>query len=151
MDLELQRTSYGAACTEGKMQLGAILLYSMELPWTPEEGFPGGHPDTSCVPSGMYALKLHDTPKHPKTFALVNRDLGVIHEPDPSFPNARTACLIHVANYPEDLEGCIGLGLSQQYCFIGASAAAMAHFRAAVPWEAGHTLTIIDPIGVTKK
>ena len=64
------------------------------------------------------------------------------------FANARVACLIHVfANYPEDLEGCIGLGLSQQYCFIGASAAALSQFKEVVPWIDGHTLTILDPPG----
>lgn len=145
MDITLQRTSYGAACTEGKLILDGQTLYSLELPWIPDAGFPGGEPDKSCVPPGVYQLELHNTAKHPKAFALVNRDLGVIHEPDPEFPNARVACLIHVANYPKDLEGCIGLGLSQGPCFVGSSALALAQFKNAVPWVAGHSLTIIDP------
>jgi Family of unknown function (DUF5675) len=145
MNITLQRTARNSECTEGKMQLERVLLYTLELPWIADPGFPGGEPDKSCVPPGVYVLEMHNSVKHPKTFALVNRDLGVIHEPDPTFPNARVACLIHVANYPEDLEGCIGLGLSQQYCFIGASAAALLQFKSAVPWESGHTLEIIDP------
>lgn len=147
MNLTIQRTSHGAACTEGKMQLDRLLLYTMELPWVALEGFPGGAPDKSCVPAGVYALECHDTAKHPRTFALVNRDLFVIHEPDPTLPNARVACLLHSANYPEELEGCIALGLSQQYCFVGSSGAAMGQFRQLVPWQNGeHTLTIIDPL-----
>jgi hypothetical protein len=145
MNITLQRTLKTSQCTEGKLSLDSTVLYSMELPWVPEEGFPGGRPDKSCVPAGEYQLELHDTPKHPKTFALVNPSLGVIHEYNSMFPNYRTACLIHVANYPDELEGCIGLGKSQQYCFIGESNAAIAEFKEAIPWTEGHTLTIIDP------
>ena len=145
MNVTLQRTFQSDECTQGMVLLDTCVLYSLELPWVPEAGFPGGHPDRSCVPAGMYELALHDTARHPKTFALVNRSLGVIAEPDPAFPNARTACLIHVANYPGDLEGCIGLGMTEQQCFIGESALAMGYFQAQVPWVPGNTLTITDP------
>ena len=99
----------------------------------------------SCVPPGLYDLVLHDTPKHPRSFALVNPDLGVIHEPDPQFPNYRVACLIHVANYPSQLEGCIGLGLTAGPCEAWESAVALGKFNAQVPWVAGHTLSISGP------
>ena len=74
MNIDLQRTDYGPACTEGKMQPGAMLLYTLELPWVPEDGYPGGHPDTSCVSIRHLCA---GAPRHgkapPKTFALVNR------------------------------------------------------------------------------
>jgi hypothetical protein len=91
---------------------------------------------------------LHDSPKHPRTFALSNPALGVIAELDPERPNFRSDCLLHVANYPEQLEGCIGVGISAGDCMINSSAAAMAQLNAAVPWVAGHTLQILEPPGV---
>jgi Family of unknown function (DUF5675) len=146
MNLTLQRISQSTECTLGVITLEDTRLYTLELPWVPEVGFPGGEPDRSCVPAGLYELALHDTAAHPKTFALVNISLGVIHEPDSAFPNARTACLLHVANRTSDLEGCIGLGTSANECTIGNSQYAFAEFKAAVPWVAGHTLMIIDPL-----
>jgi len=144
MDLELQRISSGPDCTQGVIVLpDSTVLYTLELPWVPEDGFPGGAPDRSCVPAGKYDLALHDTPKHPKSFALVNRDLGVIHEPDPTFPNARVACLIHVANYVSQLEGCIGVGLAYSHCEISSSAAALALLNKFLPWVAGNTVNIV--------
>lgn len=145
MNITLQRTLQSSECTEGMIVLDSAVIYSLELPWVPEDGFPGGFPDRSCVPAGLYDLALHDTAKHPKTFALVNRSLGVIHEPDPAFPNARVACLIHVANTVADLEGCIGIGIGHGACYISSSGIAFSYFRKDVPWVAGHTLTIIDP------
>jgi hypothetical protein len=87
-------------------------------------------------------LVLHDTPKHPKSFALVNPNLGVIHEPDITYPHARVACLIHRANYLRDLEGCIGVGMAATDCMLSASRLAFDHFNAQVPWVEGHTLEI---------
>src|SRR5580693_3187092 len=91
LQITLQRTLENEVCTQGILTADSLTLYTLELPWAPEEGYPGGMPDKSCVPAGVYELVLHDTPAHPKAFALVNSDLGVIHEPDPMFPNARTA------------------------------------------------------------
>ena len=141
MNLTLQRL-VSVGCTSGRLFGNGILLHTLELAWVPEDGFPGGMPDRSCVPAGVYELALHDTPKHPRSFALVNPDLGVIHEPDPAYPNARVACLIHIANVTAELEGCIGVGLSAVGCTLYSSAEAYAQFQAAVPWVTGHTLTI---------
>lgn len=143
MNLTLQRTAQSNECTQGILSLPGSVLYTLELPWIDDPDFPGGEPDRSCVPTGVYALALHDTEKHPKTFALVNEDLGVIHEPDASRPNARVACLIHVANFPNELEGCIGVGTATGTCTVRSSRMALEEFKEAVPWEAGHTLTIL--------
>jgi hypothetical protein len=145
MDLILQRTSQSIDCTMGTLALPNSLLYTLELPWLFEPDFPGGAPSRSCVPPGVFQLVLHDTPKHPQSFALVNADLGVIHEPDPAFPNARVACLIHIANFIRDLLGCIGVGTSTGHCSVLNSRIAYDEFKAAVPWIAGHTLTILNP------
>lgn len=143
MELILQRTAHSVECTQGMLSLPGSVLYTLELPWIEDADHPGGVPNHSCVPAGIYALVLHDTAKHPKTFALVNEALGVIHESDASQPNARVACLIHIANFPNELEGCIGVGTAAGTCVVRSSRMALDEFKAAVPWEAGHTLTIL--------
>jgi hypothetical protein len=146
MNLILKRTARSTACTQGVLTLpGGLNLQTLELTWLPNPDAPGGMPDLSCVPPGHYDLVLHDTPKHPRTFALVNPDLGVIHAPDPAYPAARVACLIHIANVPAELEGCVGLGMSATECEVSSSAAALQAFNSQVPWETGHTLEITDP------
>jgi len=143
MNINMHRSAQNEVCTQGVMTLPNNLnLQTLELPWVPDPNCPGGQPDVSCVPPGTYQLVLHDTVKHPKTFALVNPDLGVIHEPDPAHPNFRTACLIHVANFPRELEGCIGIGMSAGVCQISDSAIALNNLKNALPWIPGHTLTI---------
>lgn len=149
MNLLLQRAAQTEVCSTGNLVLptNGVQLRTLELPWIPDPAFKAGKPDVSCVPPGMYDLVLHDTLKHPKSFALVNPDLGVIHEPDPSYPTARFACLIHVANEVQDLEGCIGIGLtSTGPCSIGASRTALEIFQRQVPWVLGHTLEIREPL-----
>jgi hypothetical protein len=144
MNLTLQRLRDDGTSTMGRLALpSGLTLQTLELTWKPDPQYPGGQHDVSCVPAGIYDLVLHDTPTHPQTFALVNEQLGVIHEPDESFPNARVACLIHVANWPSQLEGCIGLGLSASADCIIESAAALHNFKAQVPWEPGNTLEIL--------
>lgn len=145
MNLTLQRTLQTIDCTTGTIDIGGARLFTLELPWLDATGFPGGDPQKSCVPAGVYDLVLHNTPKHPKTFALVNRELWVIHEPDASMPNARVACLIHVANFVRELLGCIGIGTLMDACYVGNSQLAMHELNAAVPWVPGHTLTILGP------
>jgi hypothetical protein len=145
VDLTLQRISQSPDCTMGMILLPNSELYTLELPWVYEANFPGGAPDRSCVRPGIYQLALHDTPHHPKSFALVNRALGVIHEPDPTFPNARVACLIHIGNFLKDLKGCLCVGTAAGECCVMNSAVAYGEFTAAVPWVEGHTLTIWNP------
>ena len=142
--LILTRTSLGYEdCTRGQLRLpDGQVLYTLELPWVPDPQNPGGAHSSSCVPIGTYDLVLHDTVKHPRSFALVNPLLGVIHEPDPRWPNARVACLLHIANEIWQLLGCIGLGMSAQACSINQSAIALGKFNAQVPWIVGHTLEI---------
>lgn len=147
MNLTLIRTSRTPECTQGALELpGEFTLQTLELSWVPDPAFPGGEPDVSCVPAGVYELALHDTPKHPQCFALVNPELGVIHEPDPAYPNARVACLLHVANYVSQLEGCIGVGMSAEQCVISQSILALSQLKANVPWAQGHTLTITEAL-----
>jgi hypothetical protein len=132
-------------CTLGKLTVEEYSWYTMERPWIPDEGGGiGGTPLVSCVPPGLYQLFLHDTTKHPKTWALVNSDLGVVANP---IPGMRSDILIHPANWAWELEGCIAPGMGSQqngqtYMIIE-SREAMRELQGVVPWTLGHTLEII--------
>lgn len=146
--LQREKNEGSDACTPGKLLLptNGVQLFSLELPWVFDAAHPGGHPNVSCVPPGVFDLVLHDTFKHPKSFALVNPALGVIHEPDAAYPTARVACLLHIANEISELEGCIGLGMTRPGpCSIGSSRIALEIFNRQVPWVTGHTLEIRVP------
>jgi len=163
VNLQLVRDFTAQTLTLGTLSIPvfdapALVLQTLELPWLPAVGSPCGRPDLSCVPAGSYELALHDSPAHPHTFALVNPANGVYHNPGdvpnpPPFPLVRTDCLLHVANYVEQLEGCIGVGLGRGIRptgeqMITMSANAFDELRSAVPWVEGHTLTISYAAGV---
>lgn len=146
-ELLLIRDYSGPVCTLGRLIVGDLVLQTLERPWIAYPPHLCGHPDTSCVPAGGYALALHDTPKFPKHFALVNEALGIYHESVPAGAFGRTACLIHAANYVEQLEGCCAVGRERQVAGINQwmvldSRDAYAALQAAVPWVAGYTLTV---------
>lgn len=71
MNLFLRRDYSGEDCTLGILTVGSLALDTLELPWIADPSCKGGHPEKSCVPAGTYLLALHDTPDHPRTFALV--------------------------------------------------------------------------------
>lgn len=159
MDLELIRDTVRVNFTYGTIRIGSLELQTLELPWSPEPGALCGRPDRSCVPAATYQLAIHDSPAHPRTWALVNTDLNVYHELPPDLPAgciARSACLIHVANYPSQLEGCIAVGRIRsdltQPAAIWQSADAFRALQSVLPWTGGHTLTIsyvagVEPLG----
>ena len=97
------------------------------------------------MPPGIYALVLHDTVKHPKTWALVNEDLDVYADPT---LGKRSDVLIHPANWSWELEGCIAPGegcqLNGSTWMITDSREAMSELQGALPWELGHTLEIVE-------
>lgn len=78
-------------------------FYTVERPWVDNKQF------ISCIPKGYYNLVPHLSSKYGHVLALENDSLGVTHWEE-DIPNNRYAILIHVANYPSDVQGCIGLG-----------------------------------------
>jgi len=85
--------------------------------WTIERPWLNNQPRVSCVPEGVYQLAWHSPTgvSLPRgwtgTWALVNESLGVAHYEKPGI--ARSVCLFgHVANYPRNVMGCCGFGLS---------------------------------------
>ncbi len=97
-------------CTLGLLFIEGLSLVTIERPWIPSAVGKGGTKGVSCVPLGSYRLVPHDSEAHPRTWALVNEELDVIHYPDSRRPNARTAVLIHPANWAHELRGCIAPG-----------------------------------------
>ncbi len=87
----LSNGTYGELFKDGKR-----LCFMVEPPWENNEK------GKSCVPGGTYELKQHTSPKYGKCFALEAKTLGVTIYG----PSQRTHCLWHVANWPEQLEGC---------------------------------------------
>lgn len=121
-------------------------------------GQPDNHdiPNQSCIPLGLYQLVPHDTAAHPDTWALVNPDLGVTHEPGDlvsvgcQYPH-RFACLIHSANFANQLQGCFAPGMSRLQgpwgWMVKDSRLAFGKIQAMLePGTTGHTLDIKETV-----
>jgi hypothetical protein len=147
----IRDTATGSYCL-GTLQAGALQFQTLELPWVSDPVGKGGKHGVSCVPPGLYELVRHDTAAHPKSFALVNPSLDVYHEPGdvPAAKQAyaRTAVLLHVANRPQELLGCVGLGMHRGIGCIKQSRDAMDRFNLTVPWISGHSVGIEFAAGV---
>ena len=121
---------------------------TLERPWIPSPDSKGGTKGISCVPLGTYRLVRHDTEAHPHTWALVNEALDVVHLPsDSTNPLARSAVLIHPANHPHELRGCIAPGTRTVHDEHGSYAVAdsrkaMKLLTDTVPWTDEHVLEI---------
>lgn len=98
--------------TMGEITLdGHHLCWSMELPWRDNE-----HAN-SCIPPGVYALGHHW------------REIGGMETLILSPTEPRAGILIHVANWPSQIEGCIAVGQDKYeingHCRLIRSAKAM--------------------------
>jgi hypothetical protein len=107
----------------------------------------------------MYQLIPYLSPKHGSTWCLHNPDLNVFGQGGEYYPlglpdGARTYCEIHSANFAEQLEGCIALGLTGHPMYdsvTGLVEAAVEESRDAIeaftgilgPMTSGHTLNIV--------
>ncbi len=100
-------------CTLGKVYFnGDFQCVTVERPWLSNKPF------KSCIPPGIYELHEHESPKHGQCYALKNHDLGVgINEGD----SIRWGCLIHIANWPRQVEGCMGPGKNLHPKYWGVS------------------------------
>lgn len=90
--LKLVRFAYAPVGTFGYAQSEAGVLYSVERPW-----LSNAH-GVSCIPEGSYECR-------PTYFHKGGYDAFEVQ----NVPQ-RSGILIHIANFPTDVEGCIGLG-----------------------------------------
>lgn len=112
MNLTMIRDTSTPNETLYKLQVGEQIFDAIGQPDNHDE------PNKSCIPLGLYTLVPHDTAAHPDTWAMVNPELGVTHEPDDPLPEGctyphRFACLIHPANFANQLQGCFAPGMSR--------------------------------------
>ncbi len=151
MILTLHREPPNPDCTLGILTVGAgpsaLKLCTMERPWVPSPTCKGGMKGVSCVPVGTYQLVKHSSQKYPRTWALVNHELDVVHhEGDDKDPDEdRVACLFHTGNYVHQSKGCILVGLAHtkygdEY-MVMSSVRAWQRLMDVLPWET-HELLI---------
>jgi len=134
-------------CTLGLLFIEGLSLVTIERPWIPDVLGPGGTKGISCVPVGTYKLLRHDSEAHPRTWALFNEELNVIHYPNANRPTARTAVLIHPGNWAFELRGCIAPGTrtaldAQGRYMVCDSRKAMGLIQDRLPWTDEHELVI---------
>lgn len=98
--LYLQRFAHLTDGTFGRLVLPkGPTLYTVERPWANNEV------RISCIPEGIYNLKLRESP-------MVERSSGGAHKKGwevADVPN-RTFIMLHPANWAEQLMGCIAVG-----------------------------------------
>lgn len=75
--------------------------------WTAEREWADNEPNKSCIPEGSYEVLSHDSPKFGKCMILCGDTVG-IDEGDAH----RHSILIHAANWPDQLQGCIAPGFA---------------------------------------
>ena len=153
MNLILIRDTSTPTCTLGLLHVGGHVFHTLERPWVPDPASKCGRKGVSCVAPGVYRLVKHNTEAHPKVWALVNPALGVYHQPTDVPAGCehitRTAVLIHPANYPHEIRGCIAPGMSRGPNAVWNSRQAMKKLRELVPWTNDHTLEIRYAEGVS--
>lgn len=103
--IELVRLAYFEWGTFGRLQINdALSLATIEPPWR------NNQPEISCVPEGSYELARHQSPKFGDCYALIGDAVSLEYA-----DNKRWGILIHPANWPDELRGCIAPGLSIGY------------------------------------
>ena len=91
LDVELKRFAYHPKGTLGVIDVAGERFYTIERPWLDNK------PNVSCIPEGKYRMGWRESPRFGETWHV--KDVA-----------ERTWILIHAANYPKDVQGCIGLG-----------------------------------------
>ncbi len=103
-DHTLERLFVAGGGTFGRFRsaMGKVFA-SMERDWAENR------PRVSCVPPGRYQLVPWSGPRFPNHWALTGGTVRLYPGPEA----VRSAILIHAANRPTELEGCIALGTLQ--------------------------------------
>lgn len=110
LDLFLKRDEHHVYGTFGTLTVRNEIFQTIEQPWrgVSDDGvtkYPFGQPSKSCVPVGEYKLVMRRSPRYGLAWHLVGD--GVTLENN---NRGRFACLFHPANWPYQLQGCVGLG-----------------------------------------
>lgn len=148
MHLRLIRIEKDSAGTYGMLHIpGCGSLYTVERPWlTESEGdhFPYGVPSQSCVPVGEYELVKALSPSRGTEMYYLQGE-GVTVRQSPHEPKWRWGCMFHIANYPHEVQGCIGPGFALDKPMVkrsGMGFTALMGFLQDLPGK--HTLSITE-------
>lgn len=112
-EIKLERFAYHPKGTLGAIRFDRQTFFTIEKPWKNNAVM------VSCIPEGVYDMGWRKSPKFGETW----------HVQD--VPN-RTHILIHTANFPQDVHGCIGLGTApmSDAIAVGSSREAVKNFEA---------------------
>lgn len=95
---------YGSTSgTFGTLTFGDFKCCTVERSWE------NNTPRVSCIPTGYYYLERWNSPKFGESCIVYGGTVSKI----PDGTHIRSRILIHPANSPSDLMGCIGLGKNQ--------------------------------------
>lgn len=108
--MELIRIAYMPQHTLGWLVHKDQRWATIERPWIPSQLHRGGLNAKSCVPDGEYKLTRYYGMRFPDSIALESPELDVRVVAKEGIPS-RSAILIHVGNFVEDVIGCIAPGL----------------------------------------
>jgi len=135
-DVEIMRDLMDRSGTISTVKVKDTLFYGIERPWLENRS------SISCIPTGDYVLEPHESVKFGNTWAFVGG--SVSHWPHEN--NVRNACLIHVANWSHQVQGCLGLGLSHgiddRGFLVKSSRDAMSQLRSILKEDQTYTCTI---------
>lgn len=114
--LVLERQEFTDKSTIGSIYYnGDFICYSLELPWRDNER------GKSCIPVGEYELEYHQYKNYLDTYALVGETVSHWCGEDRL---QRCAILLHPANEPHEIDGCIAPGLEKGVDMVDLSAKA---------------------------
>lgn len=112
MILTLTRRAQDSASTYGVF--GSLDIDGEPFCVTTEQPWRDNAKGKSCVPAGEYELRPWDSQTFGSVVVLVSPTLMVypreVDVPDGQRGIGRTSCLIHAANWPHQLQGCIAVG-----------------------------------------
>jgi len=104
------RFCYGPNGTYGTMEIEGFTCYTVERPWLKNKV------RISCIPEGLYKC----------TLGRYNR--GGYPAYEVQSVHGRSLIKIHIANYPRNVMGCIGLGTTYRGSMVGSSRIAYNRF-----------------------
>ena len=113
IDIILKRFCYHPQGTLGVIDFAGERFYTVERPWIDNK------PYVSCIPTGTYMMRRRESPRFGETWHVLDVE-------------DRTHILIHAENFPNDVQGCIGLGtkLMNDRIAVSNSRAAIKDFEA---------------------